>query len=109
MLTFIMSKDGLNDMECCRLQFTYNDELWNSIGGCSLSKLASSRVYPDINSSGVYICKSEENDLKHGNYIYKSEGIHLTWGYCETNQCAHSIHQMLQHTPKSEPIDVEQS
>ena len=38
MLTFIMSKDGLNDMECCRLQFTYNDELWNSIGGCSLSK-----------------------------------------------------------------------
>jgi hypothetical protein len=23
-------------------------------------------------SSGVYICKSEENDLKHGNYISKS-------------------------------------
>jgi hypothetical protein len=29
------------------------------------------------NSSGVYICKSEENDLKHGNYICKSEEIYL--------------------------------
>jgi hypothetical protein len=26
-------------------------------------------------SSGVYICKSKENDLKHGNYICKSEEI----------------------------------
>ena len=28
-------------------------------------------------SSGVYICKSVVNDLKHGNYICKSEGIYL--------------------------------
>ena len=28
-------------------------------------------------SSGVYICKSEENDLKHGNYVCKSEGNYL--------------------------------
>jgi hypothetical protein len=26
-----------------------------------------------VNSSGVYICKKEKNDLKHGNYICKSE------------------------------------
>ena len=30
-------------------------------------------------SSGVYICKSIVNDLRHGNYICKSEGIHLTY------------------------------
>ena len=30
------------------------------------------------NSSGVYICKSIVNDLKHGNYICKSEGIYLS-------------------------------
>ena len=29
-------------------------------------------------SSGVYMCKSVENDLRHGNYICKSEGIHLS-------------------------------
>ena len=29
------------------------------------------------NSSGVYICKSIVNDLRHGNFIYKSEGIYL--------------------------------
>jgi hypothetical protein len=29
-------------------------------------------------SSGVYICKSEENDLKHGNYICKSEENYLS-------------------------------
>ena len=30
-------------------------------------------------SSGVYICKSVVNDLKHGNYICKSEAIYLTY------------------------------
>jgi hypothetical protein len=30
-----------------------------------------------INSSGVYICKSVVNDLRHGKYICKSEGIYL--------------------------------
>ena len=40
------------------------------------------RNLPDIrtsywDSSGVYTCKSVVNDLKHGNYICKSEGIHL--------------------------------
>ena len=30
-------------------------------------------------SSGVYICKSIVNDLKHGNYICKSEVIYLTY------------------------------
>jgi hypothetical protein len=30
-------------------------------------------------SSGIYICKSEENDLKHGNYICKSEENYLTY------------------------------
>ena len=37
-------------------------------------------VYIDLylrDSSGVYICKSVVNDLRHGNYICKSEGIHL--------------------------------
>ena len=29
-------------------------------------------------SSGVYICKSIVNYLRHGNYICKSEGIHLS-------------------------------
>ena len=29
-------------------------------------------------SSGVYICKSIVNYLRHGNYVCKSEGIHLT-------------------------------
>jgi hypothetical protein len=28
-------------------------------------------------SSGVYICNSIVNDLRHGNYICKSEGIYL--------------------------------
>ena len=30
-------------------------------------------------SSGVYICKSIVNHLRHGNYTCKSEGIHLTY------------------------------
>jgi hypothetical protein len=30
-----------------------------------------------VNSSGVYICKSEVNYLRHGNYICKSEVIYL--------------------------------
>ena len=30
-----------------------------------------------MNSSGVYICKSVVNDLRHGNYICKSEVIYL--------------------------------
>ena len=30
-----------------------------------------------IDSSGVYICKSIVNDLRHGNYICKSEDFHL--------------------------------
>ena len=30
-----------------------------------------------FHSSGVYICKSIVNDLRYGNYICKSEGIHL--------------------------------
>ena len=34
-------------------------------------------------SSGVYICKSVVNDLRHGNYICKSEGIHLFERYEE--------------------------
>ena len=28
---------------------------------------------------GVYICKSVVNDLRHGNYICKSEVIYLTY------------------------------
>jgi hypothetical protein len=35
-----------------------------------------------INSSGVCICKSEENDLKHGNYICKSEGNYIPISRC---------------------------
>ena len=30
-------------------------------------------------SSGVYICKSIVNGLRHGNYICKSEVIYLTY------------------------------
>ena len=30
-------------------------------------------------SSGVYICKSIVNDLRHGNFICNSEGIYLTY------------------------------
>ena len=30
-------------------------------------------------SSGVYICKSIVNDLRHGNYIWKSEVIYLSY------------------------------
>ena len=30
-------------------------------------------------SSGVYICKSIVNHLRHGNYICKSEGNYLTY------------------------------
>ncbi len=30
-------------------------------------------------SSGVFICKSIVNDLRHGNFICKSEGIYLTY------------------------------
>ena len=30
-----------------------------------------------LDSSGDYICKSVVNYLRHGNYICKSEGIHL--------------------------------
>ena len=30
-------------------------------------------------SSGVYICKSVVNDLRHGNFICKSEVIYLTY------------------------------
>jgi hypothetical protein len=30
-------------------------------------------------SSGVYICKSVVNDSRYGNYICKSEEIHLTY------------------------------
>jgi hypothetical protein len=36
---------------------------------------------PDADSSGVYIWKSVANDLRHGNYICKSEVIHLTYEY----------------------------
>ena len=32
-----------------------------------------------LNSSGVYICKSIVNDLRHGNYICKPEGNYLTY------------------------------
>ncbi len=35
--------------------------------------------FPVFDSSGVYICKSEENDLRHGNYICKSEVNYLTY------------------------------
>ena len=42
------------------------------------------------NSSGVYICKSIVNYLRHGNYICKSEGIHLLctdrFGRCTSSQ-----------------------
>jgi hypothetical protein len=31
----------------------------------------------EYNSSGVYICKTIVHDLRHGNYICKSEGIYL--------------------------------
>ncbi len=39
---------------------------------------------PDIqtsywDSSGVYICNSVVNDLRHGNYICKSEVVYLTY------------------------------
>ena len=34
-----------------------------------------------VNSSGVYICNSTVNYLRHGNYICKSEGIYLTYEY----------------------------
>ena len=60
---------------------------------------------PDIrtsywDSSGVYICKSEENDLKHGNYICTSEVIYHEgfWLGNEIISCDYIIHrlQMLQ-------------
>ena len=44
----------------------------------------------ESDSSGVYICKSVVNDLRHGNYICKSEDFHLHWnrvvGSCITMQ-----------------------
>ena len=33
----------------------------------------------EMNSSGVYICKSVVNDLRHESYICKSEEIYLTY------------------------------
>ena len=35
------------------------------------------KAVPRADSSGVYICKSVVNDLRHGNFICKSEGIYL--------------------------------
>ena len=47
---------------------------------CSLGALAPfnhKRLFePPSNSSGVYICKSVVNDLRHGNFICKSEVIY---------------------------------
>ena len=34
-----------------------------------------------LRSSGVYICKSVVNYLRHGNYICKSEDNYLTYEY----------------------------
>ena len=41
--------------------------------------MASAVLPGKANSSGVYICNSIVNDLRHGNYICKSEGIYLTY------------------------------
>jgi hypothetical protein len=34
---------------------------------------------PTVKTNGVYICKSVVNDLRHGNYICKSEEMYLTY------------------------------
>ena len=41
--------------------------------------LGSLQVTRSVQSSGVYICKSIVNYLRHGNYICKSEVIYLTY------------------------------
>jgi len=37
------------------------------------------KICAQDNSSGVYICKSVVNDLRHGNFTCKSEGNYLTY------------------------------
>ena len=49
--------------------------------GQEASYQPSPRYVVMIDSSGVYICESIVNFLKHGNYICKSEGIYLTYEY----------------------------
>ena len=46
-----------------------------------LDKPEADKTKTAVNSSGVYIWKSVVNDLRHGNYICKSEGIYLTYEY----------------------------
>ena len=51
------------------------------------------RNLPDIrtsysDSSGNNICNSVVNDLRHGNYTYKSEVIYLEAGDLEANACS---------------------
>ena len=59
--------------------------LISSVGGISLLEWGYSylsyrcRCQPGLDSSGVYICKSIVNYLRHGNFICKSEGIYLTY------------------------------
>ena len=38
-------------------------------------------INTEADSSGVYICKSIVNYLRHGNYIYKSDENYLTYEY----------------------------
>ena len=46
---------------------------------CVLFDSAVFAIAPQANSSGVYICKSIVNYLRHGNFICKSEVIYLTY------------------------------
>ena len=46
--------------------------LFGTEGGASFTGVAFG-VAISLNSSGFYICKSVVNDLRHGNYICKSE------------------------------------
>ena len=47
-----------------------NKVTWSSLGAFGKNTIPT-------DSSGVYICKSVINDLRHGNYICKSEVIYL--------------------------------
>ena len=56
-------------------------DLAKDTGLFALARSLASHPAAFVYSSGVYICKSIVNDLRHGNYICKSEVIYLTYEY----------------------------
>ena len=51
--------------------------MYFSDGHCEAAEEGKDMAVQD--SSGVYLCRSVVNYLRHGNYIFKSEGIYLTY------------------------------